>query len=68
MATALVVRYFQPRSQLALPLNDELLFIIVVRGESLGTRLRYFMPKIYDFVTDRHCSSTTSVGLTREHD
>ena len=26
----------------------------------------YFMPKIYGFVTDRHCSSATSVGLTRE--
>jgi len=27
----------------------------------------YFMPKIYGCVTDRHCLSTTSVGLTCEH-
>jgi len=26
------------------------------------------MPKIYGYVTDRHHSTTNSVGLTHEHD
>jgi len=28
---------------------------------------RYFMPKIYSYVTDRHCSTTNWVGLAHAH-
>jgi len=42
-------------------------FTVVMSKYNFSYVAHYFMPKIYGCVTDRHCLSTTSVGLTCEH-